>query len=357
MIVLQLMFSRGLGGLERAFLDHAVMLAERGHEVHCVVSTQAESRAELQRLAAAVSGRLIVPHLIETQGLHRLLLHSRLRRLIAGVRPDVIVSHGAKAVTCVSRRSLPASVPRVGITHNASPRLMRATHLIALTQSLRQVFVARGFPAHRIRQVPNALPSRCAALPRREGDALRAPLVVGVLGRMVHKKGFDVFLKGFRMALDSGLQARALIGGDGPERARLEALCRDLGLSSSVRFVGWVSDPAEFYEQIDICCVPSRDEPFGIVVLEGFAHGAPVLAAATGGPRELIQDGVTGGLFEPDNPRSLAAALSRMAQEPTLRAMRGAAYAAVQDYRCAAVGQRLEEALQSAVKSASKRPG
>ena len=49
MIVLQVMFSRGLGGLERAYLDHATLLAARGHRVHCLVYDDAQSRAELEQ--------------------------------------------------------------------------------------------------------------------------------------------------------------------------------------------------------------------------------------------------------------------------------------------------------------------
>jgi glycosyltransferase involved in cell wall biosynthesis len=349
MIVLQAMFSRGTGGLEHAFLDHAGMLTDRGHELHCLVPSAAATLDELQRLAASRTDGSIVVHPIATQGLDRLLLRQRLRRLIRQTRPDVIVAHGARAVTHLAKLR-PRGVPLVAITHNASARLMRATHLIALTRDLRQVYIDRGFTPDRIWQVPNALPRRHVDVERRD-DVPRRPIVVGVLARLVHKKGIDIFLRGFRMALDRGLQARALIGGDGPERAHLQALASSLRLSSEIEFRGWIADTGAFFRDIDVCCVPSRDEPFGIVVLEAFAQGVPVLAAAVGGPRELIDDGVSGLLFCADDPAALAEALLDAGRPARAAALRAGAYGQIQHYQPAAVARQLEAALRRAIDS------
>lgn len=348
MIVLQVMFSRGLGGLERAYLDHATLLAARGHRVHCLVYDDAQSRAELDRLAAERGAQLQV-HTLAGRGWARLLLSLRLRKLLRGLQPDVIVAHGAMTVSRLAPlRSGP--VPLVGITHNSSPRLMKATHLLALTQEMQRLFQDRGFAPARIQRMPNALPARFAALAPQPDRPLHQPLTIGVLARLVQKKGIDIFLRGLRLAIDQGLQAKALVGGDGPLREELEQLRRELRLEQHLEFLGWIADSRQFYSDIDLLCIPSRDEPFGIVVLEGFAQGTPVLAAAVGGPRELIEDGVSGGLFAPDDPQALAQALLRYANDaqrfPSIRA---AAYAQLPQYRPEAVGARLEHCLQAAI--------
>ncbi|HSW12341.1 MAG TPA: glycosyltransferase [Solimonas sp.] len=348
MIILQVMFSRGLGGLERAYLDHAAMLAARGHTVHCLIPATAQSEPELARLAQGREQGLQV-HAVPAQGWARLSLRGCLRRLIASLQPDLIVAHGAKAVSRIAPLR-PPSLPLVAITHNASPRLLRATHLVALTAEMERLYIARGFPPGRIHRAPNILPARFAALAQQQEKPLHAPLTIGVLARLVEKKGVDVFLQGLRLALDRGLRVRALVGGDGPERERLQRLCHKLGLESQVEFLGWVADAGRFYEAIDLFCVPSRDEPFGIVVLEGFAHGTPVIAAAVGGPRELIEDGINGGLFRPGDSASLADALERFAAAPErLPAMRAAAYAALPAYSPDVVGRQLEQAFETAI--------
>lgn len=348
LVIVEAMFSIGVAGLERAALEQASMLAARGHRVHFVLPQGAGIAGELQRLAQASVGR-IVPHALPMSGVSRLLLRWRLAKLLRETAPDVLLSQGAKATSRMAAVR-PAQVPLIATTHNASPRLMRATHLIALTRALKQVFIERGFAPERIWQVPNALPQQFADIPLRTGAGLQQPAVIGVFARLIQKKGVDVFLRGLRLALDNGLQARALIGGDGALRAELEALCEQLKLRPHVSFAGWVADAAKFYDAIDILCVPSRDEPFGIVVLEGFAHGTPVMAAAVGGPRELIEDGVNGALFESENPASLAAALQRTVDAARAStAIRDAAYERLQDYRGDAVGEKLEAVLRAAV--------
>lgn len=139
-----------------------------------------------------------------------------------------------------------------------------------------------------------------------------------------------------------------MIGGDGEERAALQRLCEELHLGGHVEFLGWVTEPSRFYEAIDILCVPSRDEPFGIVVLEGFAQGTPVVAAAVGGPKELIQDGVNGCLFASADAPALAQALLRAADGALLSALRAVAYTALPRYSPAAVGEQLESAFTQA---------
>lgn len=348
MIILQAMFSRGLGGLERAFLDHALLLSACGHVVHCLIAERARSRQELERLASQRPG-LICVHPVETQGWRRLLLRLSLNRLIRRLQPAVIVGHGAVSVSRLAR-ARPREVPLVAVTHNASPRLMKATHLIALTGEMERLFVSRGFPAQRILRVPNVLPQRFADLPPQTDRPLHDPPTIGVLARLIPKKGVDVFLRGLRLALDRGMKARAVIGGDGDSREALQALCGELRLEDAVEFAGWVTDPQAFYRRIDLLCVPSRDEPFGIVLLEAFAQGTPVVASDVGGPRELIHDGIDGLLFESGNPADLAAKLAAVLASPqTLQSMRLAAYAQLPQYRSEAVAARLETALKTAI--------
>ena len=82
----------------------------------------------------------------------------------------------------------------------------------------------------------------------------------------------------------------------------------------------WRSDPSALYAAADVCLFPSRYEPLGNVVIQAWAHGLPVIAAASQGPAALIRDGEDGLLAPIDDADALAAAARRLIEAPGLRA-------------------------------------
>jgi glycogen synthase len=126
-----------------------------------------------------------------------------------------------------------------------------------------------------------------------------APYVF-VAGRMVRKKGFDLLLRAWA-ALGPRTEAELWIAGDGEEGLALERLARELELGKRVRFLGPVPHPEMLglLERATLCVVPSREEPYGILVVEAQALGVPVVATAVGNLPELIEDRRTGYLAEP----------------------------------------------------------
>jgi len=135
-------------------------------------------------------------------------------------------------------------------------------------------------------------------------------------GRMVRKKGFDLLLRAWA-GVRERIAASLWMVGDGPERPRLERLAADLDVSDSVRFLGAMPhrDLLGLLEQAALCVVPSREEPYGIVVLEAQALGVPVLASAVGNIPELVKEGSTGYLTAP-TVRDIADGLVRAWWDP-----------------------------------------
>ncbi|TYL53647.1 glycosyltransferase family 4 protein [Agromyces mariniharenae] len=150
------------------------------------------------------------------------------------------------------------------------------------------------------------------------GAAGAAPTVLAI-GRMVRVKGFDLLLEGFRAAsLPQG--ARLVLGGDGPERRALEASVDRLGLADRVEFLGRL-DPdgvARAMAGATLLVVPSRVEAFGIVVLEGWRAGLPVVATDHGGPAEFVSHLRDGYLVDPEDPVALGRALEELLGDPAL---------------------------------------
>lgn len=120
--------------------------------------------------------------------------------------------------------------------------------------------------------------------------------------------------------------------GDGGEEelARLHDLVHELGLGRQVRFVAPQphSRLARYYRAADVCLVPSRTESFGLVALEAAACGTPVVAAAVGGLRSLVDDAETGFLVESRDPADYATPVAALLADPTLATAMGAEAAA-----------------------------
>jgi glycosyltransferase involved in cell wall biosynthesis len=184
---------------------------------------------------------------------------------------------------------------------------------VAPTRFVRDLFVRGGFPADRIEVKPHFVPGDPVAGDGRGGYAL-------AVGRLSEEKGFRTLLAAWgRLRGDVPLK----VVGDGPLRDEL----RDA--SRAVRGIEWVgrAPPDEVRRLMQgarILLVPSLwYETFGLVVIEAFAAALPVVAARHGALAELVEDGVTGALFEPGDAADLAAAVERLAARPgELAAMR-----------------------------------
>lgn len=122
------------------------------------------------------------------------------------------------------------------------------------------------------------------------------PLTFGFLGRLHAKKGIELFLNSFSQIKSEKIFA--FVGGQG-HIDYMHSLVKRYS-QKNIIFKGWV-EPDHFFQDIDVLVVPSIwNEPLGRVAIEAFAHGKPVIAAKRGGLQELIDEGKTGFLFDPD---------------------------------------------------------
>lgn len=127
------------------------------------------------------------------------------------------------------------------------------------------------------------------------------------MGRLSVQKGPDLLVEAIPRLLSFYPATKFVIAGEGYMRGDLERRAHELGVAHAIRWLGRL-DPgrhAELMKACDIVCVPSRNEPFGIVVLEAWAAGKPVVASEVGGPGELIWHTINGLKIYP-NPDSIA---------------------------------------------------
>jgi glycogen(starch) synthase len=214
-----------------------------------------------------------------------------------------------------------------------------ADHLITCSQWMRDhVAAVFGVARDTITTLPNGIDLDALAARRRQtGDdaALRARLapdgerLVLLAGRLVHEKGFDLALGALAPILlgpandDDHRPVRFVVAGAGPAEDELHAQSQRLGLRPHGRFLGWVDDETLYalYRVCDVCVVPSRYEPFGIVALEAMALGCACIVADTGGLREIVPGDETVGLRVPrEDAAALGAAITRLLHDDGLRA-------------------------------------
>lgn len=150
---------------------------------------------------------------------------------------------------------------------------------------------------------------------------LSSPPTVAFAGRLVREKGVDVLLQAFAMVVAQVAEARLLVAGSGPEGEHLKRLIADLGLSDSVATLGHLSrqELEHRFAQAWVQAIPSRwEEPFANVALEALMRGTAVVASASGGLTEIVQDGRTGFLVPSGDAGTLAEALLKLLRDREL---------------------------------------
>ncbi len=182
----------------------------------------------------------------------------------------------------------------------------------------------------RVLAIPNGLRANghLDGLPARRDAARRklalAPedVAIAIVGRLVPWKGHEVYLQALASVLPRHPNAVGLIVGHDPSdgaqhEAKLRRIAEDLGIAPRIRFVPWQEDVWSVYAAADLIVHASTDpEPFGLVILEAMAAARPVVATASGGVVDLVQDGETGLLVPPRDPAAMAAAIARLLEAP-----------------------------------------
>jgi glycosyltransferase involved in cell wall biosynthesis len=181
---------------------------------------------------------------------------------------------------------------------------------------------------------------------RTAGD--ERPLTYGVVGRLAPWKGQDLFLRAFARAFPEGQEQAVLVGGalfgEDEYAQRLPGLAQELGIGGRTELRGHRHDIWEELTRIDVLVHSSiTPEPFGQVILEGMAASVPVIAAAAGGPAEILRHDETGVLYKPSDVGELADAMVRMQDRGLRRRLSEAARGSLESYAPPVIAQQLQQ--------------
>jgi glycosyltransferase involved in cell wall biosynthesis len=236
--------------------------------------------------------------------------------------PRVVFLHHVHAE--MWRMVLPRWMARIGeaTEKRFAPPLYRSTRVITLSESSRSEIVDMlGFDPEGVSVVPPGVEPRFC--PGRPGTRSPDPLVVAV-GRLVPVKRFDLLMQALCQAKAAVPSLRAVIAGEGYDRPRLEALRRDLGATAWITLPGRVDDGelVDLYRRAWVVASVSRREGWGMTLTEAGACATPAVASDIAGHRDAVLHGRTG--FLADGEANVAAAITRLLEDPGLRAELGA---------------------------------
>ena len=254
--------------------------------------------------------------------------------------PILVTSHGGD----VQRENVRLAKPVLRQRHIEA--LRGADRLVAISR-----FTADGFrwlcpEQQNIVTIPNGVELHRFAdrlpMPGNLGTKVRSGEYFLFLGRLKSRKGIDVLLEAMAQAGPAGLPL--VVAGAGEERDRLQEQCRRLNLQERVYFIGHSDypDKAAWLQNAFCTIVPSRTwESFGLVVLESYAAGTPVIATDLPGLVDLVQEGETGLIVPPEAPAALADAIKRLSADPAwARRMGQQARCVAQDHGWEAIARR-----------------
>jgi glycosyltransferase involved in cell wall biosynthesis len=223
-------------------------------------------------------------------------------------------------------------------SHQFRPALVKVNHwssllahrVLANSSGVAALLAREGVPRKKIVEIPNFLAqnafedaSAAERLAQRRAWGLPdGAFAVGIVARLSPVKNHEILLRAVAQ-LDA--RFHLVLVGDGPSRARLEDLTRQLGMDSRVHFTGEVSSPHNLHRYLDVSVLCSVSEGFPNAVIEAMAAARPVVATPVGGVVDAVTHGVTGLLVPVDDPAPLANALRMLEADPALRARLGEA--------------------------------
>ena len=218
-----------------------------------------------------------------------------------------MIAHGSPALFLAKCATLYSKTKILAVRHTffrskfaTIKWLWQADYSIAVNDKLAKLLGSKTFLVYNVIDLPILEGALCSINPHR-------PIKIGFLGRLVWKKGVQFLIRAIGLLNAKTLQnSELVIGGEGVYMKALKNLVFLHGITDKVVFLNYVENKKEFFQDIDIFCLPSIDEAFGLVLIESMAHGVPVIASDIPGIQEVVENTRNGLLFKPCDYHDLA---------------------------------------------------
>jgi glycosyltransferase involved in cell wall biosynthesis len=311
--ILQISSASSFGGGERYVADLTNALTKRGHELYIAVRPNSPLPRHL-RLPSERIVTLPLRNALDVQSARALDKFVRQQRI------DIVHAHMARdyslAAYAARRRETKFIVTRhVLFQLNRLHRhtLARATKVIAVSQAVARELRASGVAnEQQIAVIPNGVDVERFNRARTEPQD---GLLVGSIGELRTLKRHDDFIRAAAQVASRFPNAQFVLAGTGAGREELEELVVDLALEDKFRFLGWVEEAEQLLSEMDVFVSASETESFGLAIVEAMAAETAVVATATEGACEVIENQQTGLLVPIGNVDQIAAAVMSLLED------------------------------------------
>lgn len=198
---------------------------------------------------------------------------------------------------------------------------------IGVSDSMAQLLISRGFDPQTMFSIYNGVDFSKTETKRSRAEYLKSvgleadedTVVFGIAARLSPVKDISTLIRAFAAANQDCPNTRLVIAGDGEERDALQTLARECCAPSTCVFAGWEADTDSFYNAIDVNTLSSLSEAFPYALPEGARMRCATIATRVGGVPYIIENGVTGLLFEPRDVQALTGHMKRLAENAAFR--------------------------------------
>lgn len=311
------------GGAEQVFIDYTKVLKNLGHEIVAIIKDDAPYGDELLKLGVEpkkISNSLGFYDFIAVKKLKKILEEENVEAVFAHMGRIAVLAH--KAISKIPNKE----IILIAINHSGNvKRSIGADIILSVNRKIFYSTIDAGQSENASFVIPNAIDlSDAPQVPAQINFQNKNPIIVGVIGRLDRTKGFDLAIKALKILEKNSDKNFVLkFAGSGYYEKTLRDLVKKLNLENKVEFLGWIKDKKAFFDSIDIFCLPSKNEPFGLVVLEAMKYRKPIISSNADGPKEILRDGVDGLIFNIDQDddaiaKELAQTINKLASDSNL---------------------------------------
>ena len=217
--------------------------------------------------------------------------HSKIKEIINEFKPNVILAWMNRASRILPRNNNSdfTTIGRLGGYYKIK-NYVNCDHLITNTMDLKRYVLDFGWDPSKVEFIPNFVNKNNNSNVKSSSEKK----IVLCMGRFHKNKGIDLLLKGMTFLPNYELW----IVGKGEERQYYNRVIDDLKINNRVFFFRWTNNVSQYLNSADILVCPSRHEPFGNVVVDGWAHKLPVVVSDIGGPKVIVKHKINGLKFK-----------------------------------------------------------
>jgi glycosyltransferase involved in cell wall biosynthesis len=305
MKILNAIHAQNIGGVDQVFRNYSEILTQNGHEVALLISKNGNENYQAKKI-------------FRLRNKSQILDVFYLIYILYSFRPDVVICHSPRPMKWMGILRFFTKAKSVAVNHGVGfKHSTNCDFVISVNQQISDMVTKTGFAEAKTFVVPNAVGIDRSFVEKHPKN----PLKIGIYGRIETCKGFDILLRAAGILQKNDFDFRLKIGGfEVPGNygwKNVKDSAKDENILEKCEFVGTVLDKEKFFSDVDILCVPSRHESFGMVILEGFLFSTLVISSDTDGGKFLIKDGENGILFSNENPENLAAKIIEISKDLT----------------------------------------